>query len=185
MASRDISKLVPELREKAEQLVEKVSKSFPVLIYCTGRSAEEQAKIYRKSRTFAVIKAKHDTLVKYGHTELAQILLDVGPQYGELGRHLTKAGPGESWHQYWQAFDAVPMIGGKPAWIIRTHKAEWAELGRVATELGLNWGGNWPKWADYPHFQLPVTGNPLKIKSTQLGRDLKLNETLIMRESDL
>ena len=170
MASRSIEKLNPVLREKAEDLVSQVS--FSLLIYCTGRSAEEQAKLYRQSRSIKVIKEKIATLEKYGHVELAKILTDVGPQKGP---HVTKAGPGESWHQYWEAFDAVPMIGGKPAWDNRKYAAQWAELGSKATALGLNWGGNWPKWADYPHFQLPPTGSPLK-----LGRP-----GCIYRESDL
>lgn len=157
MASRDLSLLVPELREKAQELVTLVS--FEVLIYCTIRSAEEQAKLWRQSRSAKVIKEKIGILVKYGHLELAKILEEVGPQNGPP---VTHAGPGESWHQYGQAFDAVPMINGKPAWTIHKNKAEWTELGKAALALGLNWGGNWPKWADYPHFQLPMTGNPLK-----------------------
>lgn len=170
MASRNIDKLTPDLRVKALALKEKVS--FELLIYCTGRSAEEQAKLFRQSRSRAIIEEKIKTLEKYGHDELAKILRDVGPQHGP---HVTKAGPGESWHQYWEAFDAVPVIGGKLAWDHRKYAAPWQELGRYATELGLNWGGNWPKWADYPHFQLPPTGSPLK-----LGR-----KDCILRESDL
>ena len=170
MASRNVDKLVPELREKAHALQNGLS--FELLIYCTGRSCEEQARLYRQSRSLAVIQEKIAVLEKYGHEELAKILRDVGPQSGP---HVTKAGPGESWHQYWQAFDAVPIIGGKPAWDNRKYVKEWTELGKKATELGLNWGGNWPKWADYPHFQLPPTSNPLKVGATGL----------ILRESDL
>jgi len=158
MASRSIEKLIPPFREKVEVLVERVS--FELLIYCTGRSAWEQAKLYRQSRTKAVIDEKIRTLEKYGHEHLARILRDVGPQQGP---HVTKAGPGESTHQYWRAVDGVPIIGGKPAWDVRKHKAQWQELGQVATELGLNWGGNWPKWSDYPHIQFDPTGNPLKL----------------------
>jgi len=157
MASRNIDLLVPELKEKAQALVEKAP--FEVLIYCTVRSAEEQAKLWRQSRSTKVIKEKIEVLNRYGHKELAEILNGVGPQSGPP---VTHAGPGESWHQYGQAFDCVPMINGKPVWDVHKNKTVWVSLGTLAIDLGLNWGGNWPKWADYPHFQLPITGNPLK-----------------------
>ena len=157
MASRDINLLVPELKEKAQTLVERAP--FEVLIYCTARAAEEQAKLWRQSRSKKVIQEKIETLIRFGHTTLAQILEKVGPQSGPP---VTHAGPGESFHQYGLAFDGVPIINGKAAWEIHKYKKEWTELGKIALSLGLNWGGNWPKWADYPHFQLPMTGNPLK-----------------------
>ena len=170
MASRDIEKLHPDLRDKAKELKSRLP--FELLIYCTGRSAEEQAKLFRQSRSKKIIDEKIATLEKYGHEELAKILRDVGPQYGP---HVTKVGPGESWHQYWEAFDAVPVIGGKLLWVRKTNDQYWGQLGSVATELGLNWGGNWPKWQDAPHFQRPATGNPLKLGI----------KGCILRESDL
>jgi peptidoglycan L-alanyl-D-glutamate endopeptidase CwlK len=158
MASRDINKLKPGCKEKAYALLERAP--FEVLIYCTGRSAVEQAKLYRQSRTKAVIEHKISVYEKYGHYELAKILRDVGPQHGP---HVTKAGPGESIHQYWLAFDAVPIINGKLAWDTKKYADQWSVIGKIATELGLNWGGNWPKWADFPHFQDAPSGNPLKL----------------------
>lgn len=158
MASRNMDRLNSPFREKMLELQDQLS--FEILYYCTGRSAWEQAKLYRQSRTKKVIDEKILILEKFGHEELAKILRDVGPQSGP---HVTKAGPGESWHQYWEAVDGVPIIGGKPAWDVRKHAAQWRELGEKATALGVNWGGNWPKWADFPHFQMPPTGNPLKL----------------------
>jgi len=134
----------------------------PILIYCTVRSAEEQAKLWRQSRSKIVIEKKINTLKKYGHLELANLLESVGPQFGPA---VTHAGPGESWHQYGLAFDAVPLKHGSPLWDVHKYKDQWTELGKAALDLGLNWGGNWPKWADYPHFQLPMTGNPLKLNT--------------------
>lgn len=170
MASRDIEKLVPELRTKISLLLP--SLSFPILIYCTGRSAEEQARLWRQSRKLSMILEKKRILEKFGHEELAKILIDVGPCHGP---HVTHAGPGESWHQYWQAFDAVPLIGGKPAWDLRKSENLWRELGAKATDIGLNWGGNWKKPRDFPHFQIPTTSNPLK----------EGIQGCILRESDL
>lgn len=170
MASRDIEKLVPELRDKVHTLTSMLS--FEVLFYCTGRSAEEQAKLWRRSRKIQTIKQKILTLEKYGHEDLAKILNDVGPQHGS---HVTHAGPGESWHQYWEAVDGVPVVGGKLLWDVNKSKSYWEEFGAAAISLNLNWGGNWPKWADYPHIQLPPTGNPLKLGI----------KGIILREKDL
>lgn len=170
MASREIEKLNPLLREKAEDLTNSID--FPILIYCTGRSAEEQARLWRQSKSYSTILKKKDQLEKFGHHELAQILMEVGPQNGP---HVTHAGPGESWHQYWEALDAVPIIGGKPAWDYKKNKDLWETLGQVAMSLGLNWGGSWVKWQDRPHFQLRTTNNPLILKVPNC----------IMRECDL
>lgn len=158
MASRNIEKLVPEFRDKLKVLISKLP--FEVLFYCTGRSCQEQAKLWRQSRQIETIKKKAAVLEKYGHENLAKILIDVGPQHGP---HVTHAGPGESWHNYWQAADCVPVVGGKLLWDVSRSKAYWDEIGKQALALELNWGGNWPKWADYPHIQFPPTGNPLKL----------------------
>ena len=170
MASRDLNGLVPTLKMKHAALVAELS--FPILTYCTGRSAEEQSKLWRQSRSMDTILAKEKVLIKYDHIELARILIEVGPH---TGPHVTHAGPGESWHQYWMAFDAVPMIHGKPAWNYKKNEGVWSELGSVATNLGINWGGNWKRPKDYPHCQIATTSNPLKIGV----------QGCILKESDL
>lgn len=161
MASRSLDKLKPIFREKIEALLEEAP--FDILVYCTVRSAWEQAILYRQSRSRKVIDEKILTLEKYGHESLARILRDVGPRSGP---HVTKAAPGESWHQYCEAVDLVPIIGGKPAWDVKKNKESWSTIGTIAVKHGLNWGGNWIKWADYPHIQYPQSGNPLKLGVT-------------------
>lgn len=170
MASNDLKRLPVEFQEKIDQLINNLS--FPILIYCTGRSAEEQAKLWRQNRSIEVIEKKKGILEKYGHHELAKILIDVGPQYGP---HVTHSGPGESWLQYYKAFEAVPFVNGMPVWNYNKNKEIWQELGREATNLGINWAGNWLKWCDYSHFQIETSSNPLKLGLTNC----------IMREKDL
>lgn len=34
----------------------------------------------------------------------------------------------------------------------------WLSLGKLGCALGLEWGGNWSGWKDYPHFQLRQCG---------------------------
>jgi len=97
MASRKISDLIDELQGKAEQILSYCDKrGVDLLIYCSYRSPQEQARLYRQSRNGAQIQKKVDSLTNRGFSELANILVQVGPQEGKLGAHVTFAGPGES-----------------------------------------------------------------------------------------
>lgn len=156
MASRDLEDLAPELVGKAQDLeILAEQNGTPVLIYCTRRSAEEQARLYRKGRPTKAIEAKAAELDgDFARPDLADLLLSVGPQYGSV---VTHAGPGQSIHQYGLAFDAVPLRDGKPVW--STEEAadwdRWQAYGEVAKELGLEWAGDWVSFTEYPHVQAP------------------------------
>lgn len=163
MASRKITDLTKLMQKNANALVRRLDDfGIDFLIYCTYRSPEEQARLYRQSRTTSEIYTKINRLKSRGFPFLAQILIDVGPQGGELGKHVTWAGPGESWHQYGEALDGVAVVKGKCAWSVKKWKREWDLYGHVAAELGLNWGGNW-KNEDYPHCQMRFGRNPTKV----------------------
>lgn len=67
------------------------------------------------------------------------------------GPILTNAKPGESKHQDRVAWDAVPMVNGKPQW---SDKAAYAVMGRVAEGLGIKWAGRWRgKLKETAHFE--------------------------------
>ena len=68
------------------------------------------------------------------------------------GKIVTNARSGESAHNFGLAFDAVPMIHGKPAW--DDHEA-WQTYGAVAASVGLEWAGNWLSFKEFPHVQMP------------------------------
>jgi peptidoglycan L-alanyl-D-glutamate endopeptidase CwlK len=163
VASRKINDLIPEMREKAEKVVQRCAdQNVDLLIYCTLRSLEEQARLYRKTRTRWAIEQKMNSLKARGFAFLAEILAGVGPQEGPLGRHVTCAGPGESWHNYARAFDAVPLVDGKEAWDVDAFAREWEIYGEAAEAAGLQWAGRWVTFKEYPHAQLPQGSNPLK-----------------------
>lgn len=68
------------------------------------------------------------------------------------GNIVTKAGPGQSNHNYGVAFDVVPgALVGQPNWA--PESPLWGQLGELGGQHGLEWGGNW-KFVDKPHFQL-------------------------------
>lgn len=161
MASRKLEDLLEEMRGKAKtiRLACKEAGGFDLLIYCTLRSLEEQARLFRQSRSRQEIDVKMQKLRSRGFTFLAEIIENVGPCYGD---HVTNAAPGESWHNYAQAFDAVPLMSGKPAWNYLKAKLHWDAYGEAVRQAGLNWAGDWQSFREYPHAQLKLGGNPLK-----------------------
>jgi peptidoglycan LD-endopeptidase CwlK len=136
-----------------------------ILPYCGLRTCEEQAKIYRKSRSKEQIEQKCQNYIDRGFPVLAEVLKSVGPQVGSLGTHFTMAGPGESWHQFAEAMDCVPTIGGKAIWSAK--EPEWEIFGWAAEHAGLQWSGRWKKFKETAHIQLRQGGNPLTSFSSE------------------
>jgi peptidoglycan L-alanyl-D-glutamate endopeptidase CwlK len=106
-------------------------KEMQILIYCVYRSNAEQAKLYALGRTAP-------------------------------GRRVTNARPGASAHNRIEglipasdAFDACPLIDGRPTW--DTHGDAlpiWNEMGDAAIMLRLQWGRNYDSLGgDWAHFE--------------------------------
>ena len=66
------------------------------------------------------------------------------------GPIVTRARPGFSWHNFRCALDVVPLVNGRPDW--KDLKKFYA-LGAIGQVCGLEWGGEWTSFKDYPHFQ--------------------------------
>ena len=130
MASRELSELHPSVRAKAEQWLSDCRKvGIDVLIYCTYRSAAEQSSLYAIGRT---VKGEGVTRRR------------------PMGRIVTKAKAGESYHQYRCAWDAVPLTHGKAMW---DDKAAYSKMGEIAATHGIEWAGRWMKMTETAHFQ--------------------------------
>lgn len=155
MASRDIADLSPGFRAQVEILQDEADFiGFDLLIYCTQRELVEQARLYRVGRSLERIKRKADELAEqWNRPDLAMMLMEVGPQQG--AHKLTYAGPGQSYHNYGLAVDAVPLREGRPVWGVecKEDRALWKELGKLAKTVSLDWGGDWARFKDYPHIQ--------------------------------
>jgi LysM repeat protein len=68
------------------------------------------------------------------------------------GKIVTNARGGQSWHNFGLAFDIVVLDSvGKADWD-STHPS-WLRAAAIGKSLGLEWGGDWPKFRDMPHFQ--------------------------------
>ena len=83
------------------------------------------------------------------------------------GRIVTKAKAGQSFHNYRCAFDVVPVVNGKPVW--DESDPAWATIGRLGTQIGLEWAGNWTTFKETPHFQ--YTGGKT-LKQLQAGEKI-------------
>lgn len=112
-----------------------------VVCTCTWRSYDEQFKLYAQGRTLP-------------------------------GKIVTNSKPGRSSHNYAMlddkaaslAFDVVVTVDGKACWdtIKSPGKELWAKIGKIGTDVGLVWGGNFKSIKDYPHFELPGSRALLK-----------------------
>jgi peptidoglycan L-alanyl-D-glutamate endopeptidase CwlK len=73
-----------------------------------------------------------------------------------LGGTVTRARPGESYHNFGLAVDFAlddsTREGLQPTW----RPEAYAILGEEAARVGLEWGGKWTSFRDYPHVQWPA-----------------------------
>lgn len=107
------------------------------------------------------VTAMIEALATQGHTiEVVQGLRTFAEQdalfaqgRSKPGQIVTRAKGGQSNHNYGLAVDLCPFVDGKPIW--NAPPAEWFELGKEAMKRGLEWGGDWKKFIDKPHVQIP------------------------------
>jgi peptidoglycan LD-endopeptidase CwlK len=74
------------------------------------------------------------------------------------GKKVTNAKGGQSIHNYGFAVDICLVIDGKTAsWDTvkdwdNDQVADWYECVKIFAKYGWDWGGNWKKFKDLPHF---------------------------------
>lgn len=121
MASRSLSDLHPKAREKA-------------LLWIDACKAKDiDVLVYCTYRS----AAEQDDLYRIGR-EIP-------------GKRVTNAKGGQSMHQYRVAWDAVPLIGGKPQW---SNSELYLRMGEAAEALGIEWAGRWKSFRETAHFQV-------------------------------
>lgn len=155
--SRDFADLRADVREAANTVLALAREhDLELLIYCTYRSDEEQARLFRRGRSLWAIEARAAVLERqWGRPDLARVLLQAEPQH-QTDR-VTWAAPGQSAHGYRMAFDAVPMRDGKPVWGTKQvwQQTLWLRYGICVCTADLEWSGGWrgPR-REYPHAQI-------------------------------
>ncbi|MBS4191179.1 M15 family metallopeptidase [Bacillus sp. FJAT-49705] len=68
------------------------------------------------------------------------------------GKIVTNAKGGYSYHNFGLAFDFCVL--DDPTKINWNVDSRWKRVGTIGESLGLEWGGRWTGFVDYPHFQL-------------------------------
>jgi peptidoglycan L-alanyl-D-glutamate endopeptidase CwlK len=122
--SRDLKDLHPKVKKMAEAFIAKCkAQGIDVLVTSTYRDNESQNALYAQGRTAP-------------------------------GKRVTNAAAGHSMHNFQCAFDVVPLRNGKPVWGTAGMDLKlWKSVGAIGESVGLEWGGSWTSFVDYPHFQ--------------------------------
>lgn len=148
--------LHPVVEERKNQLIHKAAASGIDVVITDGfRSAEEQNRLYEKGRTSG-------------------------------GNIVTYAKGGESYHNFGLALDfALRTPAGDILWDMNydgngNGQSDWMEVVQIAKSLGFEWGGDWPRFKDYPHLQMDFG---LSIADLQAGKRPP-NEPLVAESGD-
>lgn len=157
----NLSVLTPDVQEKAHQVIDICAEqNIEVIIFSSLRTIKEQAIFYRQSRTIEEILKKVKDLYNRDYAFLSYILEEVGPQKGPL---VTNAAPGETWHNFGEAWDAHLKIDDKAILDYKKDKKIWNIYGNAIREVGMQWGGDQAEIKDYSHAHLRKEANPLKV----------------------
>ena len=126
--SRDLKHCDPRLVKRFAPLATEYEQMFPgrkLLITCTYRSCKEQNRLWRQGRL------------------------------GDKGKIVTNCDgiTSKSNHNKFpsRAVDICVMDGGKAVW----DETFYYPIGPLSTKYGLEWGGYWTRFSDFPHIQLP------------------------------
>ena len=123
------------------------------------------------ARAYANLAGVHDDLIRVTKRafELSSVPFTVTEGLRTLARQKQLVEAGASWtlksrHLTGHAVDLAPLIGGRVRWdwppfyeLARAMKQAAADLG-----VAIEWGGDWRKKKDGPHFQLPWKQYPAK-----------------------
>ena len=175
---KDVVKdLDPAFSAKLDVLLKACAARTVTMVPYNGvRHPADQARLWRQSRTTAQVNAAIQMLKGVGAPFLADVLASVGPQNGP---EVTKALPGNSWHQWALAVDCYWLVDGKAEWSVDklvNGVNGYRVMLEEAKRLGLTPGGAWTTIQDWPHVQMPSDDNPIKSGKTWPQIDQKMRE---------
>jgi hypothetical protein len=126
LSSQRLGRLHPLVQARGAAFLELCAHAgLSVLVSQGWRTWEEQDVLYAKGRAVPPIGRKHV---------------------------VTMAKGGQSYHNFGLAFDIVVLDAvGKADW--NTSHPGWSTAGALGKSVGLEWGGDWPRFKDLPHFQ--------------------------------
>lgn len=151
-----------DFAKKVRQVIDNCYESGVIMVPYIGlRDPWEQAKIWRKTRNTDEITNMIKDLRGKGASFIASVIDSVGAQHGEIGKHLTNAIPGFSWHQWGEAIDSYWEVNGNAEWNSLDGYKVYA---KYANQLDLKPGGYW-RMQDWPHIQHKPYDSPSDIFS--------------------
>jgi peptidoglycan LD-endopeptidase CwlK len=145
-----IAKLHPSVRLEVTQIIQECHLAL------TGKA---KVRITQGLRTFA----EQDALYQQGRTS--------------AGKKVTNAKAGQSVHNFGFAIDICLIIDGKIAsWDTakdwdNDQVADWYECVKIFAKHGWEWGGNWKKFKDLPHFDKKGYNNWRKLAKLKLDKN--------------
>ena len=147
---RGLVYLHPVLQLKAANLKQLASDRFGLNVIFTDtlRTGAEQDAYYAQGRQ------------DVNTVNALRRLANMAPITQSANRIITRASKGSSWHEYGLAFDIaiVDPTGRKIVWDNTSDwnqdsVDDWAQVGSLGDEVGLEWGGNFTSIYDAPHYQ--------------------------------
>lgn len=145
-----IQKLHPSIREEMEKIITECDLAL------TGKA---KVRITQGLRTFK----EQNNLYAIGRTK--------------PGAKVTNAKGGQSVHNFGFAVDICLIIDGKTAswdtvkdWDNDTI-ADWYECVKIFAKYGWDWGGNWKKFKDLPHFDKRNYNDWKKLSKKQFDKN--------------
>ena len=173
---RDINTLHPSVHVAADRLKALAQERLGLRIIITEclRTAEEQAALYAQGRSDLSRVNAMRAIAK-----MSAITAD------QNKRRVTNASTvADSFHGYGLAFDiAVTSPDGKQIlWDASSDWnsdgiSDWLSVGALASELGLEWGGQWTSFPDIPHYQMTLGKTIAQLKADPnvvAGRTIQL-----------
>ena len=144
IASRNIDDLDPRVAQLCQDWISACKRAgIDVIVTSTYRDIESQDALYAVGRT---VRGQDCSILR------------------PMGRKVTNAKGGESYHNYRVAFDFVPLENGKPAW---NNTGLFEQCGHIGEMLGLEWAGRWSSFCELAHLQQTFG---LTIKDLQAGK---------------
>lgn len=158
-----LDQLTAEFRRSVEALLDQCKMNgVEMRPFFAVRSPQEQARLWRQSRSREEIEAATHRLQAGGAVFLARILVSMGAQHGP---RVTNCLPGLSWHQWGEAVDCFWAVNGVAEWSasrLVDGVNGYHFYARMARASGLYPGGLWRSLKDWPHVQLRSEGSPIE-----------------------
>ena len=156
MASRDPKDLAPDLQPlHAEWLKRCKAKGLNVITTCTARTYQEQLALYAQGRNPLSYTNALRKVAGLGSITEKENKSKV--TWTMNSRHIINLKDSDSSNDKATAWDFAVLNGKNVSWDIKADVnkngiADYEEAGKIAEDLGLEWGGRW-KSPDAPHIQ--------------------------------